>query len=89
MYADLERADGPGHLKNLPIGDIQPNPRNPRLIFPEEELDRLAASIDQEGILVPIAVFKNEDNTTFTLIDGERRYKCAIRLGFQQIPAPH
>lgn len=85
MYANPEV--GLGQLRNLVIGNIRPNPRNPRLVFPEDELDRLAASIDQEGILVPIAVFENDDDTTFTLIDGERRYKCAVKLGLQHIPA--
>ena len=86
MSVDHEIGDGFRRLEDIQIESIQPNPRNPRLIFPEDELDRLAASIAQEGILVPIVVFENED-ATFTLIDGERRYKCARRLGFEQVPA--
>ena len=87
MSADLSRDDKIRELQNIPIENIRPNPSNPRLIFPEDELDRLAESIEQEGILVPIAVFDNDDDSTFTLIDGERRYKCALHLGLSHVPA--
>lgn len=86
MSADHEFASDFRRVEDLPIDRIRPNPNNPRLIFPEEELDRLAASIAQEGILVPVVVFEGDDNT-YTLIDGERRYKCANRLGFESVPA--
>jgi ParB/RepB/Spo0J family partition protein len=73
-------------VEELDIAEISPNPRNPRLIFPEEELDRLAESISEQGILVPIVVF--EDQTSgYVLLDGERRYKCAQRLGLPTVPA--
>lgn len=87
MSADHDSGDEFRRVEDLAIDRIMPNPRNPRLVFPEDELDRLAASIAQEGILVPIVVFQNEDSSTYTLIDGERRYKCARRLGFERIPA--
>jgi len=86
MSADHEGGDAFSHLEDLPIGQIRPNPRNPRLVFPEEELDRLAESISQEGILVPVVVFAGGDGK-YTLIDGERRYKCALKLGFGHVPA--
>jgi ParB/RepB/Spo0J family partition protein len=70
---------------DLPVDRIRPNPNNPRLIFPQEELDRLADSIDLEGILVPIAVYRQDDH--YVLVDGERRYKCAQALGLATIPA--
>lgn len=72
-------------LLDLPIETIKPNPNNPRLIFPQEELDRLADSIDSEGVLVPIAVYRQDDH--YVLVDGERRYKCALALGLATIPA--
>ena len=73
-------------VQDLHVTAIQANPRNPRLIFPEEELDRLAESIHQEGILVPIVVYP-EDDEKYTLIDGERRFRCALRLGLDSVPA--
>ncbi len=86
MSADHELHHEFSRVEELAIAQIRPNPRNPRLVFPEGELDRLAQSIAQEGILVPVVVFEDSD-ATYTLIDGERRYKCALRLGFDRVPA--
>lgn len=73
------------HLENLDVDLIDPNEGNPRLIFPEDELERLAESIDQEGILVPIVVFPKGDR--YVLVDGERRFKSALMLGHERVPA--
>ena len=64
---------------------IHANPGNPRLVFPEEELEQLAESIASEGILVPVVVF--EENDCYVLIDGERRWRCATRLALLEVPA--
>lgn len=72
-------------LKEIPVGQIDANPENPRLIFPQEELERLAESIATAGVLVPIVVYPNGDR--YVLIDGERRYRCAITLALSSIPA--
>lgn len=75
-----------GELQRLPIDQIDANPKNPRLEFPAEELDKLSTSIDNEGILVPVVVYLNDEGR-FTLIDGERRYRCARDLGHDEVPA--
>lgn len=72
-------------LKDLDLDLVDPNPGNPRLIFPQEELDKLAESIALEGVLVPIVVFEKDGR--FVLVDGERRYKCSRNLGLPTIPA--
>lgn len=72
-------------LRELNIADVVPNDANPRLDFPQDELDRLAGSIDLEGVLVPIVVYPRDDK--FVLVDGERRYRCARDLGHDKIPA--
>jgi ParB family chromosome partitioning protein len=72
-------------LKNIEIERIDRNPENPRLIFTEEEMQRLAESISLEGILVPVVVFEEGDR--YVLIDGERRWRCALELGIPRIPA--
>lgn len=72
-------------LVDLAIEKIKPNPNNPRLQFPQDELDRLADSIDQEGILVPITVYRKGKG--YILVDGERRYRCALTLGLETVPA--
>lgn len=64
---------------------VSPNPENPRLIFHQEELDALQESIAQRGILVPLTVYR--DGKRFTILDGERRWRCAVKLGFPKVPA--
>jgi len=64
---------------------ISPNPENPRLIFREDELQSLQESISQQGILVPLSVF--EDEGGHVILDGERRWRCAIKLGLDRVPA--
>lgn len=53
--------------------------------FPQDELDRLSDSIDQEGVLVPIVVLPRDN--MYVLVDGERRFRCARDLGHDKIPA--
>lgn len=72
-------------LENLEVSKIKPNQANPRLHFPEEELERLSQSIAKEGILVPVVVYPEDD--FFRLIDGERRFRCALDLGLERVPA--
>ncbi len=76
---------GPGHLADIPVNRIRPNPENPRLTFRQGELEELQESIRQYGIQVPIAVFKR--GSDYILIDGERRWRCASKLNLKTIPA--
>lgn len=85
MSASPGEATGFRGLQEIAVSEIDPNPENPRLVFPEDELDRLAESIANEGLLVPIVVYPNGDR--FVLIDGERRFKCAQKLGLESVPA--
>lgn len=72
-------------LKMISPGDILPNPENPRLIFRQEEMESLMLSIDRYGIQVPVTVY--QDGSGYYLIDGERRWRCASKLGLKAIPA--
>jgi ParB/RepB/Spo0J family partition protein len=63
---------------------IQRNPDNPRIIFHQEELDALQDSIRQQGILVPLTVY--EDDGKLFLLDGERRWRSALKLGMSRVP---
>lgn len=65
--------------------DIRPNPENPRLIFREAELEELRSSIEENGILVPLTVYRDDDGS-LVLLDGERRWRCARRLGLSRVP---
>lgn len=65
-------------------GKLERNKDNPRLIFRQDDLDALQQSIAEQGILVPLTVFK--EGQGYRLLDGERRWRCAIKLGLSKIP---
>ena len=67
--------------------DIKPNPENPRMIFYSEDLKILKNSIRQNGILVSITVYKRASSSKWTILDGERRWRCAQELNLKLIPA--
>jgi len=75
----------PATVELIDPRNLQKNPDNPRLIFQAEELAALEESIREQGILVPLSVYK--DGKHFTLLDGERRWRCAIGLGLHRVPA--
>lgn len=65
---------------------ISPNPENPRLIFRTHELEELEESIAEQGILVPLSVYL-ESKGKYVILDGERRWRCARKLGLHRVPA--
>ncbi|HMI81680.1 MAG TPA: ParB/RepB/Spo0J family partition protein [Solirubrobacterales bacterium] len=64
---------------------LRPNPENPRLIFRVDELRVLQDSIKNQGILVPLTVYRERHG--YVILDGERRWRCAVKLGLDQVPA--
>ena len=72
-------------LQDIPLGDITPNPHQPRVHFDEESLAELTASIQQIGVLQPVLVRPVEDG--YELVAGERRWRAAGRAGLATIPA--
>ena len=68
----------------LPIGEIEPNPLQPRKIFEEDHLLELAESVKSYGILQPILVRKKDK--TYEIITGERRWRAAKLAGLKEIP---
>jgi ParB family chromosome partitioning protein len=64
---------------------IVPNPRQPRKHFSEREVDELAASIREHGILQPLVVRRQGED--YELIIGERRWRAAQRAGVREVPA--
>jgi len=72
--------------RRAPIENLKPNPRNPRREFTEAELDELAASIREHGIIQPIVVRKAAGDDTYEIIAGERRWRAAQRAGQHDVP---
>ena len=87
LGALLKSADvaADAELIDLPVGQIRPNPYQPRQRFDLERLQELADSIQQQGVIQPIVVRRREPD--FELIVGERRLRAAQIAGFSLIPA--
>ena len=74
-------------LRVVPISHIRPNAFQPRSHFDEESMGALAASIREVGLLQPVLVRQLEDEEdSYELIAGERRWRAARRAGLQTIP---
>lgn len=67
------------------IENLRPNPRNPRRLFTDAELDELAESIRERGIIQPIVV-RALQGDMFEIIAGERRWRAAQRAGLHDVP---
>ena len=82
--AAIDRVRGP---RRVPIELLRPNPRNPRRTFSDTELEGLAGSIRERGVVQPIVVRPvrgSPDN--FEIIAGERRWRAAQRAGLHDAP---
>ena len=62
-------------VNKIDVASIKANPNQPRKIFDEEKLNDLSESIKEHGLLQPIVVIENDDNT-YTLVAGERRLRA-------------
>jgi ParB family chromosome partitioning protein len=81
MQIDATNAD----LRDIPVESIDRNPENPRMVFRPAEMETLQESISEHGVQVPISVFRK--GKRFVLIDGERRWRCCLKLNKKTIPA--
>ena len=73
--------------RNVPIEFVTRNPRNPRRMFAETELEDLAQSIKEHGVVQPIVVRPAPGQPDhFELIAGERRWRASQRAGVDTIP---
>nr|WP_164860152.1 ParB/RepB/Spo0J family partition protein [Actinomyces wuliandei] len=77
---------------DIPVDRIDPNPRQPRQVFDEEEITELAASIVEVGLLQPVVVRRvssreRQEEERFELILGERRLRAVKEASLDTIPA--
>src|SRR5271167_1218759 len=80
----IERPRG---QRRLPTGALRPNARNPRRVFSNAELDELAASLRERGIIQPIVARPMRGaNDAYEIIAGERRWRAAQRAGLHEVP---
>ncbi len=76
-------ASGDG-IRTVKIGKVEPNRDQPRKVFDENDINELASSIKDHGILQPILVTDRGDH--FEIIAGERRWRAANVAGLKEVP---
>ena len=74
-----------GGVQEIAIGDIDPNPDQPRRVFQEESIAQLAQSIREQGVLQPILVTP-EDGGRYRIVAGERRWRASRAAGLDAVP---
>jgi ParB family transcriptional regulator, chromosome partitioning protein len=73
--------------RRVPVEFLRPNPRNPRRDFADADLDELASSLREKGIIQPIVVRPvGSSGERFEIIAGERRWRAAQRAGLHDVP---
>ena len=85
LLTDYSENDAAQAVTTLPLQRIEPNPNQPRKRFDEVELQALADSIAQHGLLQPLAV-RDMDNGYYQIIAGERRWRACRLAGLSEVP---
>lgn len=84
---DLETTAPRGSQRKAPVEFLRPNAQNPRKEFDETDLEELADSVRQRGILQPIIVRSSSSLAdVYEIIAGERRWRAAQRAGLHEVP---
>lgn len=73
-----------GGILEIPIGDIHPNPNQPRKNFDQAALEELSQSIKNHGVIQPLVVNKTDDG--YMIIAGERRWRASKLAGLETLP---
>lgn len=69
-----------GKLQYLLPADIKASTHNPRRLFDPADLLELKTNIGEHGVLVPLTVFQTKGQKTYSILDGERRFRCVADL---------
>lgn len=85
LLTDYSENDTAQAVTTLPLQRIEPNPNQPRKRFDEVELQALADSIAQHGLLQPLAV-RDMGNGYYQIIAGERRWRACRLAGLSEVP---
>ena len=72
-------------VREIPIGELDPNPDQPRQFFDEESIAQLADSLKEQGVLQPLLVAPGSGGR-YTIIAGERRYRAGRAAGLETLP---
>ena len=72
-------------IQEIPIGELDPNPDQPRQTFSEESIAQLASSIRDQGVLQPLLVVPGNGGR-YRIVAGERRYRAGRIAGLETLP---
>jgi ParB family transcriptional regulator, chromosome partitioning protein len=85
--AGPDQASGPRKAEHyLPVDKLEPNPQQPRLDFKREEMDSLADSIRQKGVIQPLIVRRKPGRDVYEIVAGERRWRAAQLAQLHEVP---
>ncbi len=76
-----------GGVAEVPVEQVLPNPRQPRASMDDVELQGLADSIREHGVLEPLILSYDPEEDRYVLIAGERRLRAARLAGLETVPA--
>ena len=83
LFADTESWGA--SIQEIPVGDLDPNPEQPRKSFSAESIAQLADSILEQGVLQPL-LFVSTGDGRYRIIAGERRYRAGREAGLDTLP---
>jgi ParB family chromosome partitioning protein len=72
-------------IQEIPVGELDPNPDQPRQSFDQESIGQLADSIRDQGVLQPLLVVPASGGR-YRIIAGERRYRASRMAGLETVP---
>jgi ParB family chromosome partitioning protein len=85
--APVDGGPAPAGVRSVPIEALKPNPDQPRKIFAKDDLDELAGSIRDRGVLQPILVRPHPDEPgAWQIVAGERRWRAAQQARLTEVP---
>jgi len=86
LYGETEQDESDVSQSAIPLSQIEPNPFQPRIDFNGEQIEELAKSIKEQGLLQPIVVRKISDQK-YQIVSGERRFRALKLLNEKDVSA--
>ena len=85
LFQDMEIEEAGNGILEISVGELDPNPDQPRQTFDDESLSQLAESIRDQGVLQPLLVVPS-GRGRYRIIAGERRFRAGRLAGLETLP---
>jgi ParB family transcriptional regulator, chromosome partitioning protein len=86
LIPGMSNDQGTASALSADIDALEPNPLQPRTRWNDDDLESLASSILEHGVIQPIIVTRGNGNTPYQIVAGERRWRAARRAGLSSVP---